>query len=357
MSTIAAAVSPMTRRTIQRLVIWPSRLITVVLTLLFATGLTVPTWVQFIPLGASLVVFGLPHGAVDHLIVARLMGYPTGRRLIGLIVAAYLALAAGYLAIWASTPAVAFVLFIALTWYHRGQGDLATLLTVENGSYLRTRTQRGLTLIVRGGLPMLIPLLSAPDAYRDVATDSIGVFQPDAARYVDWAFDDGVRLATGIVFALFVLGALLITDRGPTSAERPVWLANVADTVLLVFFFLIVPPILAIGIYFCCWHSTRHIARMIQLGVGSASPLQDGHIGMGLLRFGRAAALPTIAALALLAGLGVGVPYTPDGLSGLTGLYLVGLSLLTLPHTLVVTWLDRYEGIWRRSDGGSARPG
>lgn len=324
----------------------------VVLTLPFAAGLSVPMWVQFIPLGASLVVFGLPHGAVDHLVVPRLIGQPPGRRLISVTIAVYLVVAAGYLVLWAIAPAVAFALFIALTWYHWGQGDLSVMLAVEGGSYLRTRPQRGLTLLIRGGLPMLIPLLAAPDVYRDVAANAIDVFRPVDVSQIQWAFDERVRLVAGTVFAIVTLGTVLVTGRGARPDERPALLAGVVDTAMLVLFFAVVPPVLAIGIYFCCWHSTRHIARMVQLGIGSSATPDDHRIGPGLRRFARAAALPTVGALVLLVGLAVGTPRPQDGLAGLTGIYLVGLSLLTLPHSVIVTWLDWRQGIWRRPGDG-----
>ena len=64
-------------------------------------------------------------------------------------------------------------------------------------------------------------------------------------------------------------------------------------------------------------------------------------------RFAREAALPTAGALTLLAGLYLFAPASSDGPLGLAGLYLVGLVILTLPHTLVVTWLDWRQGVWR----------
>lgn len=335
-----------------RTVVWPSRFLTLALTTLFALGAAIPDWLQYLPLGASLILFGLPHGAVDHLVVSRL----SRRWSIGEVVVGYLALAGAYLVLWLVAPVVAFVLFIAMTWYHWGQGDLATLLSVTPTGSLRTNVERGLTLIVRGGLPMLVPLLAAPEIYRDVADASIGVFRAEGASSISWVFDGPVRLAAGAAFAVLVVGSVMVTWPRPDPVHRRQWVVYVTETMLLAAYFLVVPPLLAIGIYFCCWHSTRHIARIIQMNQnpgGASHPLTPGS---ALLRFAREASLPTAGALMLLAVLATAVPRPPGGALEFIGLYLVGLALLTFPHTLVVTWMDWRQGIWRPSTDGQPGP-
>jgi beta-carotene 15,15'-dioxygenase len=61
----------------------------------------------------------------------------------------------------------------------------------------------------------------------------------------------------------------------------------------------------------------------------------------------RDAAPLTIAALVLLAGPSAIVPARPSDLQGGVGLYLALIAALTLPHTLLVTWLDWRQGVWR----------
>jgi hypothetical protein len=40
------------------------------------------------------------------------------------------------------------------------------------------------------------------------------------------------------------------------------------------------------------------------------------------------------------------VPRAPTGTADLVGLYLVLIAVLTLPHVVIVTWLDREQGVW-----------
>lgn len=109
---------PNARRVLERLVVRPSWVVMGLLAVAFAAGLQVPPALQYVPFAVSLVFLGLPHGAADHLAPARLVGrkaWPLPILAVGLL---YLVLSGLYLALWFASPAVAFVLFIAMTWFH-----------------------------------------------------------------------------------------------------------------------------------------------------------------------------------------------------------------------------------------------
>lgn len=78
----------------------------------------------------------------------------------------------------------------------------------------------------------------------------------------------------------------------------------------------------------------------------TAATLSGGDVAGAFGRFARDAAPMTAAALVLFAGFYLAVPATPTTPLDLLGLYLVGIAALTLPHVLVVTWMDRAQGIW-----------
>jgi hypothetical protein len=54
----------------------------------------------------------------------------------------------------------------------------------------------------------------------------------------------------------------------------------------------------------------------------------------------------TAVSLLLLTGLAVVVPRGAAGVADLVAVYLVLLAVLTAPHVVVVTLLDRRQGIW-----------
>lgn len=326
--------------------------------LLFAAGLKVPPWAEYLPFALSLVVFGLPHGAVDHLAVPRLLRRKA--RMTGPVLAVgllYLVLGGLYLALWFIAPVVAFALFIVLTWFHWGGGDLYTRVafTSARGEYPAGRMHRALTLLVRGGLPMLVPLLAFSETYRGVAVNTVGLFVPVGSGVLSWAFEPSFRLLVGVAFALFAVGVMFSGyGSAKKSGARGAWLVDVAETAVLVLYFSLVPPVLAIGLYFCLWHAPRHVARLVLLDEKSAGALESGRIAPALARFARDAAPLTFAALVLLVGLYLMVPETSAAPSSLLALYLVLVSVLTLPHVVVVTFMDISQGLWRDNPQPSA---
>jgi Brp/Blh family beta-carotene 15,15'-monooxygenase len=349
-----ARISPGAHRAIRCRVLWPSWLLTAALTLLFASGLTVPSWAEYLPFALSLVLFGLPHGAVDHLAVPRLLGWrpwPWSALAVGLL---YLFLGGAYLYLWFATPVAAFATFIALTWLHWGGGDLhaLTAFVSNGGAYPVERARRVLALILRGGLPMLIPLLAFPETYRAVAESAVTLFAPASSGVLSWAFEPSFRLIAGAAFALLAVATLASGYRSAKRSEsRVAWWIDVAEMALLAAYFALVPPVLAVGLYFCLWHAPRHVARLILLDEKSAGALDAGLMSPSLIRFARDAAPLTIAALVFLLGLYLVAPGTgSQGLSpaSLLAVYLVLISVLTLPHVVVVSFMDFRQGLWQR---------
>jgi Brp/Blh family beta-carotene 15,15'-monooxygenase len=299
----------------------------------------IPPWVRYLPLAASLLLFGLPHGAVDHLAPARALDRPvTGRSLaaVGLV---YLLLGGAYAALWTVAPVASAALFVALTWLHWGQGDLYALDALGSAHLDGVGVRAG-TVLVRGGLPMLVPLLGHPARYRDVIDAWVALFGRDLGA--SWLVAPDVRWGLGAAFAAVTLATLLAGARRATDRN---WRRDAAETLLLWAYFLIVPPLLAVGIYFCVWHSLRHVVRLIAVDDGGArAAFADRGALAALLRTGREAAPLTAVSVVLLVGVGVGFGVRTDP-AALAALYLVFIAVLTLPHVAVVTWMDRAEGV------------
>ncbi|GAB3663727.1 Brp/Blh family beta-carotene 15,15'-dioxygenase [Halopiger thermotolerans] len=305
---------------------------------------SIPLAYQYVPLAASVVLLGLPHGAVDHLVLPRSRGRPVTPRALAAVGLTYLAIGGAYAALWFVAPAVSFALFIGLTLVHWGQGDVYALCELTGASHLETPARKGLTLVVRGGLPMLVPLVAFPDQYAFVAGSLVGLFDPGAAAALEGAFRPAVRHAVAVGFGTVVAAALALGYRR-TDALEP-WLIDAGETLGLAAFFAVVPPILAIGLYFTGWHSVRHILRTLLLDDVAVAALADGNARGAIGRFARDAAPLTAGALVVFAGLAVAVPRTPATVPDAVALYLVGIAVLTLPHVVVVSVLDLEQGLW-----------
>lgn len=310
-----------------------------------AVLVSLPTWVQFLPFAISVVVLGLPHGAVDHLVIPRANGErPRWRSMlaVGLL---YLLVGGTYTLVWLFEPAAAFTVFILVTALHWGQGDVYALRIFERSPHLEYGLNRVGTLIVRGSIPMLVPLVAFPGEYERVATAIVGLVDPDAVTRLEPAFTTTGRLVVAIG-----LGTLLLATLGlgfVRTDDRRAWLVDATETIGLVGYFVLVPPILAIGLYFCLWHSLRHILRTMLLDPIARGALENGDNGRAWYRFARDAAPLTLGGVAVIGLLALAVPRAPGGLDETLGLYLIGIAVLTLPHVVVVTILDRIEGVWR----------
>jgi hypothetical protein len=379
-----ASLADGTRAALGRTVFAPVWLALGVVALLSLWGLSIPLWVQYVPFLASVLVVGLPHGAVDHLAAARLGGDRPSHPFAA-VAALYLLVGSAYLVAWRLAPAASFALFVALTWFHWGQGDLYVLVALPERTHLRSSLGRGLCLLVRGGLPMIVPLLAFPDTYRAVARTVIELFDPGAVAALEPLFSIPARLALGGGLAALSVVALAVgyhgarngherdgnrrlDDRrgsgshgrsddggdGETEADarKRAWRLDAAETVLLWAYFLIVPPILAVGLYFCLWHSLRHVVRVIVLsdderaaGSEDGTTPAAGAAKKGFVRFAREATPLTAGALVIFAGLYLLAPVTD--VSGVLALYLVLLAVLTLPHIIVVSWMDLEQGVWK----------
>lgn len=331
------------RRTLTRLILLPSWVALLAVALPFLAGLEIPekfAWLQYLPFAASLILFGLPHGAADHLVPGRLTGKGAGAGSVAGVVALYLALGGAYLALWTVSPVLSFTLFILVTWFHWGQGDLYSSRALIGVGGLPVVSG----LLVRGGLPMLVPLLAFPAVYAGVGQSLVGLFGGAYPEPLPGGISLALRIFGGLV--MLALAVLYLGGVYRRTGNRGALAAEAGEIALLAVYFSVVPPILAVGIYFCLWHSPRHIARLMLLEPASAHSLERGRPTPALRRFVRDAAPLTVAALALLAALYLFVPSGPGGVAGLLAGYLVLISTLTLPHVVLVSWMDLRQGVW-----------
>lgn len=291
-------------------------------------GVRVPFAAQVVPFAASVLLFGLPHGALDHLVPARMDPRISRRRSVTAVVVLYALVGGATSAVWLTAPALGFALFIAITWFHWGQGDLWLDRALHERP--QSRADAVLTLLVRGALPMLVPLVAHPADYAAVLGSMVGVVDPGAATGLGALASGPVRAGAAVALLLVIAAHLLLRrHRG-----APIGRAG-AEIAVLAAFFVALPSVLAVGLYFTFWHAVRHIVRLELLDPAGRDALAAGDLARGFLRFARDAWPVTLCAVALLAG--VALAFRSAGL----GTYLLLIAALTTPHTVVVTWMDR----------------
>ena len=295
-----------------------------------------PVWVLLLPWTLSAVVLGLPHGAADPVVPFRLGGRPLRPGPLAAFCAGYLAVGVLYLGAWAALPTLSALAFLALTWAHWGQGDVYALRALGWDRHLGGRAHLAAALVVRGALPMAVPLVAFPEVYADVVGAMAATFRPDgaeAARQTVLALPRArLTVALGALLAGYAAwGAWMARQRA--GAWRTLAL-DLGEVAALAAFFALVPPLWSVGVYFCLWHALRHLERLAPVVAGGSAG-----------RLALVAAPATVGALALVAALAVAVGAGGRPLGEL-GVYLVGIAALTVPHALLVAWMDVRQHVW-----------
>jgi Brp/Blh family beta-carotene 15,15'-monooxygenase len=298
--------------------------------LLIGRAGTLPAAWWLAPWILSLVLFGLPHGALDHEVLLRLWWRPPPPRwALGVILAGYLALSALVILGWFVAPTVVFAGFILLTWAHWGLADLWWSWRRDR-TYFSSHWHQGIFAAWRGALPMLVPLACDPKMYCRTAAGVCNLFLRQPADF-RWLELDATRWAAlGIALGLGVADCALARRGSPSRG------LNFAEGTALLVFFGLLPALASVGFYFAFWHGLRHVWRLMAWE------------GLGWGGFARQAALATAGALVMLGALALVTRRYEDSF-GMVGVYLALIAALTVPHALAVTFLDVRDGLWRQA--------
>jgi len=281
---------------------WPSRLVLLAGPALALSAL-VPPNAQCLSALLAVIVLGVPHGALDGEIAHSLLRPRFGWAWFPIFSVPYLALFALVLLSWHLAPIPTLAAFLAASVWHFGSEDAP-------GTRLEA--------VVRGGLPIAVPVLAHPTATTAVFAAIAAAPLPQPP---EWLLDASlVWLALAAVWA----GRMALRRQGHPLVV-PALLAGV---------FIALPPLTAFAIYFVCVHAPAHTAALIR-NPRRAPRVRDGRSAIFL-------ALP-ITGLTLLIGAALWPLYAGALPQRLLCLTLQVLAALTLPHMLLDAWLTRRE--------------
>lgn len=287
-------------------------------------------WLVFLPLTVSALLFGLPHGAIDHLVALGLAGRALKAGNLLVVAGLYLLLAVLYGGLWLIAPSLALAGFLAMTLYHWGKADsVFDRIRYPDGVLAESRLLRWIHTALRGSLPIGLPLLAFPEQSANFLHSCLELFAEGQAPPVElWRLWIGGLLSVLLAVELCLLWQHRRAGGGPCL---------LVETGLLLALFSLVPPVAAIGWYFCLWHGLRHVLRLTRYRSDS-DQTETGARAFGL--FFRRALPFTLLSLLFLALAGLGLP-TEGSPARWIALYLVLISTLTFPHIILVEWMDR----------------
>jgi len=274
---------------------------------------TIAPWVFL----SSALLLGIPHGACDPWIPGWALHRPFRLSFLFIFCLAYLSLSVLYLFLWRVFPFSSTLFFLLLTAWHWGSAD-ASLEFHPGIRWL-------LFSVSRGSLVMSAPFaFHLPEAWQVVQLMAPGTL--DSIQPYDQGHDAFFRIA---VFLSLLLQAFARPHRGA-------WI----ETCVLLLLFYLTPPLLSVGIYFMAFHAWRHLLRLGSLrdqlsSVDLSTPWLRSVFKLLLL------SCPlTLATLVFL-------PWIPSLMRAMppnqnwVGPYLILLAVLTLPHAILVGWIDK----------------
>jgi len=270
----------------------------------------VPAWALVAAIIALAV--GIPHGAVDHLMLPAL---PRGAKLLGMA-AVYLAIAAAATIAILIAPGPAFLVVIAMTVWHFGSGDVEAWATLTGEPVHPSGWRKALLAIAAGGAPVVLPLTS-PAALTTLTTlhPSLG----------DWWSAPGTTYLRIVILAAVVVSIIVLLHTG-----RPIAAVHLGILAALGIF---AAPLLAFAVYFGAWHALRHTARLAEHRYGDITWAGIGRVTL----MGTPALVGTIVVVA------VATAFT-GSLAALAPWLWIGLAVvwgLTVPHMSLVEYFDR----------------
>jgi Brp/Blh family beta-carotene 15,15'-monooxygenase len=272
---------------------------------------SVPLATQLTLLAAAVVLFGLPHGALDLNLVR---GATEGSwATLATAVALYLIAAGTVLAVWVFAPVAALFGFLLIAVIHFGLGDTEDL----------RGPQRAIEVIARGGFAGIAPLVFHPSTTRDLFGLLVG---PNSTAALDSAVA-AISSPAAWLWELCLLTALLWR----VLQHRSGWIAACAELILTTAVFVVFHPLAAFLLYFCFVHSIRHIADL-----GAARfPDNGGRAVRWLLR----ESLPFTASTIVLAA-AICILFARSATYDQTMIRTIfwGLSALTVPHMILTAW-------------------
>jgi Brp/Blh family beta-carotene 15,15'-monooxygenase len=266
-------------------------------------------WALF---AGMILLLGIPHGAVDHLLAARAFRLAGTSGDLVRIYGAYLGVIALYAGLWLIAPLPALLVFLALSIYHFGQSDTAA----AGGS---AAVRRGLALS-RGALLIGVPIAAHPHLALPIFDRIVG-----HEVFASWIpLPGGAMVIAGLLIGQHLVVVLTLLP-GPAVRRlgEATWTA--ATGALLV----LTHPLVGFAVYFGVWHSLGHIDRLRRV-------LGDQRRPLSYRRFFRLAAPYTILSLLGLIGLWVAAGALGARSDQLVPLVFVLIALLTAPHMVVV---------------------
>lgn len=279
----------------------------------------IPEDIQWFFFGSVLLLFGIPHGALDHLIDQKIQESGKTKFSHWRFHLKYMATIAAYILLWNFFPVTSFVLFLLISAFHFGETDLAIAGKSFSTIFLHA---------LYGTLLLLIFLF----VYRDNARffeKEIASFSRLIETGFSWMQNPYFEWVWMGLFFVFIF-VYMVSMPGQWQS-----LFMIAGRLLFVYISSVYLPFpVSFAIYFGLWHSLLSLSN-IKIFMSDGERVEISWLQ--LLRKAAPLALVSIAGLIVLAFIFVQFYHTKFYMLSL----FVGVSVLTLPHQHIMSNMNK----------------
>ncbi len=248
---------------------------------------------------ACIVFIGLPHGAMDGALALHL-GWLRQRSKAAAFLLSYVGLAAAVVFAWVVAPVLTFVVFLGISLFHFGRGDVNE---EQSKAWL-------VESFARGGL-----VIAGISQFHRVDADLVFQSLVGSDTGLVWLFLDAVSVV--------VAASIVFVGVRKSGANRR---SYVLETVGLGILFAVTPPLFGFAVYFCLVHSSRHFQSMKEI------------FGEALEAFEVAKPTVVLTLITWAAGIAALAVRSSDVAlnEAVLQVVFIGLAALTVPHMMLV---------------------
>lgn len=289
--------------------------------------LAVPETIQWIFFAVTILIAGIPHGALDHIVAKQNSKLQNRSFSHTQFYLTYLSRMALYGICWYFLPSFALLLFIVLSAFHFGETDLPLPASIHKRSAIVLQTNYGLLIV-------LVLLLTHAQEVLSILT----IIEKENTVLLSVIFEPlNSILIILIIFSLLILNFIWQYRLHRLPLER--YLKISLRTILILGIITSLPLPLAFAFYFGCWHSLHSLENIRQHLSGSGSEhISFTHLLQKCIPFSLVAFIG-IGALTFLA------PYLETE-SVFLFFFFVGIAVLTAPHLEVMS--DMYQHLRKK---------
>jgi len=300
------------------------------------------------PLVLSLVLVGMPHGAVDFIVSSRLRSASSVKdqllSFVGYCVVLLLSLAAFVIA-----PSLTLAAFVVASAIHFGVADARDVekRTAASSNAIVIRTSG----LARGAVILALPFALSPAESWQVFVDVMALVGRDMRTSPPML----VQQTALLVCALAPAAHMLVTAWRLRLAHKEAAIVEAIESAMITLAFLVLHPLFAMGLYVVAWHSWRHMQSLSQFFGDDQRACGYSQIARSIARL-HVYSLPLLIPTLLIFGVAGWWrldAWTSEMMAALTIAIFV---VVTLPHHLLVEELVTHVASRDGNSGHSTKP-